>query len=108
MSTAAVRYESEEMEMYEFACPTCWAVRTVALTPGATRPICDCGTPLTVIGEVECGEVECEEAESLSLDHPHTEPDCSFCAARQAPMQHRLWCAIYFLRNCNCGFGQRL
>lgn len=28
-------------------------------------------------------------------------------AARQTRMQHRLWCAIYFLRNCNCGYGQR-
>jgi hypothetical protein len=55
-----------------------------------------------VIAEVEAGE-----ALSLSLDHPHTEPRCSFCAARQTPMQHRLWCAIYFLRNCNCGYGQR-
>ena len=53
------------------------------------------------------GGVECEEAEYLPLDHPHTEPNCSFCAVRQAPMQHRLWCAIYFLRNCNCGYGQR-
>jgi hypothetical protein len=53
------------------------------------------------------GEVENEEAESLSLDHPHTEPSCSFCAARQTPIQHRLWCAIYFLRKCNCGYGQR-
>ena len=53
------------------------------------------------------GGVECEEAEYLPLDHPHAEPNCSFCAVRQAPMQHRLWCAIYFLRNCNCGYGQR-
>jgi DNA-binding response OmpR family regulator len=53
------------------------------------------------------GEVASEEAEYLPLDHPHTEPNCSFCAVRQRPMQHRLWCAIYFLRNCNCGYGQR-
>ncbi len=54
------------------------------------------------------GEVEGEEAEYPPLDHPHTEPNCSFCAIRRhTPMQHRLWCAIYFLRNCNCGYGQR-
>jgi DNA-binding response OmpR family regulator len=53
------------------------------------------------------GGVESEEAEYLPLDHPHTEPNCSFCAVRQTPMQHRLWCAIYFLRNCNCGYDQR-
>ena len=54
------------------------------------------------------GEVAGEEAEYLPLDHPHTEPNCSFCAVRRhTPMQHRLWCAIYFLRNCNCGYGQR-
>jgi DNA-binding response OmpR family regulator len=47
------------------------------------------------------------EVEYLPLDHPHTEPNCSFCAARQTPMQHRLWCAIYLLRHCNCGYGQR-
>jgi DNA-binding response OmpR family regulator len=52
------------------------------------------------------GDVEGEETEYLPLDHPHTEPHCSFCAVRQTPMQHRLWCAIYFLRNCNCGYDQ--
>jgi DNA-binding response OmpR family regulator len=51
------------------------------------------------------GDVEGEEAEYLPLDHPHSEPNCSFCAVRQTPMQHRLWCAIYLLRNCNCGHG---
>jgi hypothetical protein len=101
MNTAALRYGSDEKEMYQFACPNCWAVHTIALTPGTKRPICGCGSPLSVIGEVES-----EEAESLSLDHPHTEPSCPFCVARQTPMQHRLWCAIYFLRNCNCGYGQ--
>jgi len=102
MSTPELERETEEQEMYEFACLACWAVKTVALTSGAKRPICDCGTPLSVIGEAYA-----DDAESLSLDHPHTEPHCSFCAARQTPMQHRLWCAIYFLRNCNCGYGQR-
>ncbi len=102
MSTPAIRHDSDEKEIYQFACPNCWAVRTVTLTPGAERPMCDCGSPLCVIGEVEN-----EDAGSLSLDHPHSEPNCSFCAARQTPMQHRLWCAIYFLRNCNCGYGQR-
>ena len=91
MNTQEVRYDNEEEEMemenYEFACPACWAVRTVSLTPGAKRPMCDCGTPLSA--------------------SPITEPQCAFCAARQTPIQHRLWCAIYFLRNCNCGYGQR-
>lgn len=100
MSVQALRHDSEEAETYEFACPNCWAVRTVTLTPGIKRPMCECGTPLAAIGEVK------SEAEGLSLDHPHSEPSCGFCAARKAPMQHRLWCAIYFLRNCNCGYGQ--
>ena len=41
MIAAAVRYESEEMEMYEFACPACWAVRTVTLTPGRYELLCN-------------------------------------------------------------------
>jgi hypothetical protein len=102
MSTPAPQYHSDEKEIYQFACPNCWAVRTIALTPGIDRPMCDCGSPLFAIGEVESGE-----AEYLPLDHPHTEPNCSFCAARQMPMQHRIWCAIYFLKNCNCGYGQQ-
>ena len=100
MSTPAPH--SEEKETYQFACPKCWTVRTVTLVPGIDRPMCDCGSPLFAIGEVES-----EDAEYLPLDHPHTEPNCSFCAVRQTPMQHRLWCAIYFLRNCNCGYGQQ-
>jgi hypothetical protein len=100
MSTPAPH--SDEKETYQFACPTCWAVRTITLIPGIDRPMCDCGSPLVAIGEVES-----EDAEYLPLDHPHTEPNCSFCAVRQTAMQHRLWCAIYFLRNCNCGYGQR-
>ncbi len=102
MSTPALRYDGDQQEIYEFACPKCWSVRTVTLTPGIERPMCECGSPLCAIAEVE------EEAEYLPLDHPHTEPECSFCAARRTPMQHRLWCAIFFLRNCNCGYGQRL
>ena len=42
MSTPALRYDSDEKEMYQFACPSCWAVRTVTLTPGTKRPMCDC------------------------------------------------------------------
>jgi len=102
MGLQEVRYDNEEKEMYEFACPACWATRIVTLIPGAKRPMCECGTPLAVIGEADG-----DEADAQSLDHPHTEPDCAFCAARQTPIQHRLWCAIYFLRNCNCGYGQR-
>lgn len=84
MNSQALRYDTDEKEMYQFACPNCWAVRTVTLTPGATRPMCECGSPLSVIGEVESQEEACQTA-----------------------MQHRLWCAIYFLRNCNCGYGRR-
>jgi hypothetical protein len=102
MSTPAPRYHNDEQEIYQFACPNCWAVRTITLTPGLDRPMCDCGSPLFAIGEVES-----EDAEYLSLDHTHTEPHCSFCAVRQTSMQHKLWCAIYFLRNCNCGYGQQ-
>jgi len=102
MNPSPLRSDSYGKEMYEFACPSCWAVRTGTLHPSDRGPMCDCGSPLSVIGEVES-----EEAPSLSLDHPHSEPNCSLCAARQTPMQHRLWCAIYFLRNCNCGYGQR-
>jgi DNA-binding response OmpR family regulator len=50
--------------------------------------------------------LEQDPPEYLPLDHPHTEPNCSFCSVRQTSMQHRLWCAIYLLRNCNCGYGQ--
>jgi hypothetical protein len=99
--TPAVKRDTVESEVYQFACPECWAVRTVALTPGAKRPMCDCGSPLFAIAEVN------GEPDDVALDHPHESPNCAFCAARQAPMQHRLWCAIYFLRNCNCGFGER-
>ena len=102
MSTPAPRYHDGEKEIYQFACPNCWAVRTITLEPGIDRPICDCGSPLFAIGEAER-----EEAEYPPLDHPHTEPNCSFCAIRQTSMQHKLWCAIYFLRNCNCGYDQR-
>lgn len=97
MSTPAPWSDNYEREVYEFACPACWTFRIVTLTPDSDRPICDCGSPSFAIREVE------SEPEYLPLDHPHVEPNCSFCAARQAPMQHRLWCAIYFLRNCNCG-----
>ena len=102
MSTPAPWYHNDGKEIYQFACPNCWAVRTITLVPGIDRPICDCGSPLFAIGEVEK-----DEAEYLPLDHPHTEPNCSFCAVRQTSMEHRLWCPIYFLRNCNCGYGQR-
>ena len=100
MSTPALRYDSDEKQLYQFACPNCWVVRTVTLAAGSKRPMCECGSALSVIAEVES-----EETWSMSLDHLHTEPSCSFCAARQAPMQHRLWCAIYSLRPCNCGCG---
>ncbi len=102
MSQPAPRNDSDEKEIYQFACPNCWAVRTITLMPGIARPMCDCGSPLFVLGEVES-----EEPDGLPLDHPHTGPTCSFCAVRQTSMQHKLWCAIYFLRNCNCGYGQR-
>ena len=102
MSLVHVHQETEEKETYEFACPVCWAVRKITLVAGLARPMCDCGSPLYAIGEVEP-----EEVEQLSLDHHHQEPHCGFCEARRSPMQHRLWCAIYFLRDCNCGYGQR-
>jgi hypothetical protein len=45
--------------------------------------------------------------EYLPLDHPHVEPDCGFCAARQAPRLHRLWCGVFFVRGCDCGYESR-
>ena len=49
------------------------------------------------------------DADDIALDHPHTGSDCQLCAARRAraPLQHRLWCAIYLQRHCNCGNGQQ-
>lgn len=101
MTSLTLQPDTDEKEIYQFACPSCWKVRTLALTPGAERPMCDCGSPLWAIGEADE-----EDADYLPLDHPHTEPKCAFCEARQSPMKHRLWCAIFFLRNCNCGYGQ--
>ena len=43
------------------------------------------------------------DADDIALDHPHAGSDCEFCAARRAPLQHRLCCAIYLQRHCNCG-----
>jgi hypothetical protein len=54
----------------------------------------------------------CEEHEAapdfVPLDHPHTEPRCEFCAVRQQqrPSQHRLWCSVFLVRVCNCGYEQ--
>ena len=45
------------------------------------------------------------DADDIALDHPHQGSGCAFCVARRAPMQHRLWCAIYLQRHCNCGNG---
>jgi len=84
MSTPAPRFHNDEKEIYQFACPNCWAVRTITLMPGIDRPMCDCGSPLFVLGEVKS-----EEAEYLPLDHPHTDSNCSFCAVRQTSMQHK-------------------
>ena len=47
------------------------------------------------------------DADDIALDHPHAGPDCEFCVVRRAPLQHRLWCAIYLQRHCNCGNGQQ-
>jgi hypothetical protein len=53
------------------------------------------------------GESTSSDADDIALDHPHEGSGCAFCAARRAPMQHRLWCAIYLQRCCNCGNGQQ-
>lgn len=53
-------------------------------------------------------EASDEAPEFGPLDHPHAEPHCQFCAIRQQrPSQHRLWCAVFFLRECNCGYERR-
>ena len=59
MSTPTPRNDIDEEETYQFACPDCWAVRIVTLTPGAKRPMCDCGSPLSVIGERTAPHHEC-------------------------------------------------
>ncbi len=52
-------------------------------------------------------ETSVPEPEYGSLDHPHVEPNCPFCAIRQQrPRQHRLWCAVSVRRECNCGYGR--
>jgi len=67
----------------------------------------DPSVDLDVCGENFLNEL-CEEHDGapdyLPLDHPHTEPRCEFCAARQRPSQHRLWCSIFLVRVCNCGY----
>lgn len=100
MGPPALRYDLDAEQVYQFACPSCWTVRTVSLAAGSRRPTCDCGSPLSAIAEVES-----EETWSISLDHLHSEPACTFCATRPTPMPHRLWCAIHSLRYCSCGCG---
>jgi hypothetical protein len=53
-------------------------------------------------------ETSAPEPEYGCLDHPHVEPNCPFCAIRQQrPSQHRLWCAAFLGRECNCGDERR-
>jgi hypothetical protein len=48
------------------------------------------------------------EPEYGSLDHPHVEPNCPFCAMRQhRPSQHRVWCTVFFTGECDCGYQRR-
>jgi len=89
MSPPAPRYPSDEKEIYQFACPNCWAVRTITLTPGIDRPMCDCGSPLFVLGEVES-----EDSEYLPLDHPHTDRIVHSARSTKRP--------------CSTSFGVRL
>jgi hypothetical protein len=90
-----------EGDVYQFACPQCCTVQTVTVTSGLDAPMCTCGSPLFATATERRSEVP----EYLPLDHPHTEPTCSFCVARRAPTQHRLCCAIFFMRVCNCGLA---
>ncbi len=111
--------------VYEFVCVRCGVTETLTLTSDGQVPYCGCGSPLsplTLVAESSidrdaCGEdfllnESCEEVADEapdygSLDHPHVEPDCQFCMIRQQrPSQHRLWCAVFFLRVCNCGYEQ--
>jgi len=91
MNMPALGYDIYGREMYQFARPSRWAVGTVTLTPATGRPSSGRGWTLSVIGEVESEDAE---------------PNCSFCAAHHSQSQHRLWCAIYPFRYCNCGYGQ--
>ena len=89
MSTPAPRYHSDDKEIYQFACPNCWAVRTITLMPGIDRPMCDCGSPLFAIGEVES-----EDAEYLPLDHTRT-------------LSRIVHSAQFAKRPCSTSFGVR-
>jgi hypothetical protein len=53
-------------------------------------------------------ETSAPEPEYSSLDHPHVEPHCPFCAIRQQqPSRHRVWCAVFFTGECDCGYERR-
>jgi hypothetical protein len=45
-----------------------------------------------------------EKPEYPPLDHPHAEPGCQFCAVRQTPTPHKLWCAVFLAKGCDCGY----
>ena len=97
MTRPGVQSDADEGDIYQFACPKCWTVQAVTVTSGLDAPMCTCGSPLVAT------DGRSETPEYLPLDHPHTEPTCAFCMTRLAPTQHRLWCAIFFVRVCNCG-----
>ena len=99
MSRPGLQFDGDERAVYQFACPKCWTVQIVTVTSGLGGPVCTCGSSLVAIAE----EGGSETPEYLPLDHPHTEPTCAFCMARLAPTQHRLWCAIFSMRVCDCG-----
>jgi hypothetical protein len=89
MSTPAPQYHYDEKEIYQFACPDCWAVRTITLVPGIARPMCDCGSPLFAIGEVESDDAEC-----LSLDHTHRAALLVLCRSRHVHATQALVCDL--------------
>ncbi|HEV8436471.1 MAG TPA: hypothetical protein VGT40_00085 [Methylomirabilota bacterium] len=106
----------------EFICGRCGATDYLPLAAVDHVPRCRCGSPLSagiaadsgyryeglclVEGRAGYPDESRDGPEYVPLDHPHTEPHCEFCAARQQrPNLHRLWCAVFFLRECNCGYA---
>ena len=112
--------EDPEEGIREVVCERCGVTGFLDLTFTNQVSQCRCGSP--VLGESNyryeglclvqgrLGDPEediDEEPEYGPLDHPHRVPSCDLCAARrQRPTRHRLWCAVFFRRECNCGSEQ--
>ena len=114
--------QEPDQSVYEYVCARCGTSEFLTLASHTQVSHCRCGSPLAPIsatvdssyryeglclveGRAGYAEDADEAPEYSSLDHPHVEPGCQLCAARQQrPNLHRLWCAVFFLRQCNCGY----